>query len=260
MRYVLMIIAVATIGILSCGCEENAKSGSSLTTKPPVVEESEPQKPDIQRGLIGWWKFDETAGKTAADSSPKNRPGAIKGDVTFDSASQPGRIGKALRLGKKDYVEITGYKGILGTKPRTVSAWIKTKSTKGKLISWGVDEGGGMFNFCFIRSRVGVTVGVTLDSGYLFMNTKSSDDKWHHVAAVVEEAELPNLHDHVKLFKDGEISEIHDIGLLDLFPIDTPSGMDVRIGDGHEGIIDDVRIYDRALSEEEIELLFESTE
>jgi hypothetical protein len=88
------------------------------------------------------------------------------------------------------------------------------------------------------------------------MNDQTHDDKWHHVAVVVEETKLPNLHDHVTLYKDGTLAEIHDIGLLDLWPIETGDVLDVRIGRGFKGLIDDVRIYDRALSDDEISLLF----
>jgi hypothetical protein len=58
------------------------------------------------------------------------------------------------------------------------------------------------------------------------------------------------------LYKDGTIAEIHDIGLLDLWPVDTGSDLDVRIGVEFEGLIDDVRIYDRVLSDEEVMTLF----
>ena len=112
-----------------------------------------------------------------------------------------------------------------------------------------------MFIFGFIRGRVGITP----KGGYFYMNERVSDDKWHHVAAVVHvvhEAELPNLHDDVTLYRDGEVAIIHDIGLLPLWPINTPSDLDVAIGKGFEGCIDDVRIYDRALSYDEIRLLF----
>ncbi|MFH1715798.1 MAG: LamG-like jellyroll fold domain-containing protein, partial [Planctomycetota bacterium] len=71
-----------------------------------------------------------------------------------------------------------------------------------------------------------------------------------------EEAELPNLHDDVKLYKDGNLAVIHDIGLLDLWPIETGDELDVRIGRQFKGLIDDVRIYDRALSEDEMKALF----
>ncbi|MCK4958117.1 MAG: hypothetical protein KAT00_01930 [Planctomycetes bacterium] len=69
---------------------------------------------------------------------------------------------------------------------------------------------------------------------------------------MVGEAEWPNLHDDVTLYKDGVVTEIHDIGLLDLWPIVTGSDLDVRIGIGLRGAIDDICIYDRALSKEEV--------
>ena len=84
-----------------------------------------------------------------------------------------------------------------------------------------------------------------------------NDDKWNKIAAVVTEAELPNLHDDVKLYKDGQIAEIDDIGLLDLWPLTTGKEMDVRIGRGYIGLIDDLRLYDRALSEDEVKTVFE---
>ena len=89
------------------------------------------------------------------------------------------------------------------------------------------------------------------------MNDAIHDNKWHHVAVVVKEAELPNLYDDVTLYKDGEIAEIHDIGLLDLWPIDTGKDIDVRIGRQFTGLLDDVRLYDRALSDEEVKALFQ---
>jgi hypothetical protein len=72
----------------------------------------------------------------------------------------------------------------------------------------------------------------------------------------VDDVELPNLHDDVRLYQDGELAEIDDIGLLDLWPINTGSKLDVRIGRRFEGLLDDVRIYDRPLSEDEVKTLF----
>jgi hypothetical protein len=88
------------------------------------------------------------------------------------------------------------------------------------------------------------------------MNKEVNDDEWHHVAAVVQEAELPNLYDDVTLYLDGEVAEIHDIGLLDLWPLETGNDLNVRIGQGFKGLLDDLRIYNRALSDEEIQVLF----
>ena len=226
-------------------------SGVSGLAQAP--DEDGPKTLDTDRHLVGWWKFDEIAGKIAADSSPHHRKGTLTGSLSFDKSSAEGRIGKALRLDGEDYVEIAKYKGVTGTKPRTVTAWIKTKKTEGEITSWGADDFGKMWTYGFIRRRIGVTPS----GGYLYINAETHDDKWHHVAAVVHEADLPNLHDDVTLYKDGEVAEIHDIGLLDLWPVDTGKYIDVRIGRRFVGLLDDVRIYDRALSDDEVKAIFQ---
>ena len=208
---------------------------------------------DKDPNLAAWWKLDETSGETASDSSGHKHKGTARGGLSFETNSAPGKAGKALKFdGEDNYIEVTGYKGIAGTRPRTVTAWIKTASSKGDIISWGTDDYGKMFILGFIRGRVGVRP----NGGYLYMNDPVHDDEWHHVAVVVEEAELPNLYDNVKLYKDGMPAVIHDIGLLDLWPIDTGNELDVSIGRKFKGLIDDIRIYDRPLSEDEMKVLF----
>ncbi|MBN1444444.1 MAG: LamG domain-containing protein [Planctomycetes bacterium] len=205
--------------------------------------------------LVGWWTLDETSGTTAKDGSGKGRNGKLLGGLTFEKDGVEGRRGRALKLdgGRESQVRIEGYKGVTGTGPRTVAVWMQTERARGQLLSWGKDDGGKMFILGFIRAGVGVTP----KGGYLYTLDKVHDGKWHHVVAVVEKAELPNLHDDVKLYKDGEIAVIDDIGLLDLWPLETGDEQDVTIGSGYEGLIDDVRIYDRALSAEEVKALFE---
>ena len=221
--------------------------------KPTAADKNKPKTLDTDPNLAGWWKFDEASGKTTPDSSGHGRNGALKEGLSFSKDSAKGRTGKALNFEDNDgYVEITKYKGVTGTRARTVAAWIKTENDGGEIISWGEDDFGKMFTFCFIRGRIGIRP----NGGYYYMNDPVDDDKWHHVTVVVKEAELPNLHDDVVLYKDGIIAEVHDIGLLDLWPVDTGSDLDVRIGRRFEGLIDDVRIYDRVLSDEEVMALF----
>lgn len=230
-----------------------AGTGHLTAAQPALPDKEKRINLNGDPNLVGWWKLDEVTGQIAVDFSRHGRNGTLRGGLSFDKDSASGRMGKSLKFdGKDDCVEITGYKGVTGTRPRTVAAWIKTKSPKGEIISWGQDDYGKMWIFGFIRSRAGVTP----KGGYLYMNAAVHDDAWHHVAVVVQEAELPNLHDHAKLYLDGVLAEIHDIGLLDLWPIETGSDIDVTIGRGFQGLIDDVRIYDRALSEEEIRVLF----
>jgi hypothetical protein len=203
--------------------------------------------------LMGWWKFDETTGATAVDSSKYDRKGTLAGELTFDKNSAEGKVGKALKFVPADSVEIKGYKGVTGTKPRTVTAWIKTTKTNGTIVLWGTNDSGKQFSFGHIRSRIGMTPR----GGYYYMKKYTNDDKWHHVGVVVGEAELPNLYDNVQLYLDGEVAEIDDIGLLGLLPIETGDQLDVRIGGGYEGLIDDLRIYDRPLSVEEIKAIYQ---
>ena len=220
--------------------------------------EDKPKTLDTDPHLVGWWKFDETAGKTAADFSKFKRKGTLKGELSFDKSSAEGKIGKALKFaGKEDMVEIKDYKGITGTKPRSVAAWIKTNKTEGEIIAWGENDFGKMFYCRHIRGRIGVTP----DGGYLYMKEYTKDDKWHHIAVVVIEAPDdspgPNLHDHVKLYLDGEPAVIDDIGLLDLWPLTTGNKLDVRIGRGFIGLMDDLRLYDRSLSTDEVKAIFQ---
>jgi hypothetical protein len=209
---------------------------------------------DTDPNLVGWWKFDETAGNSAADSSGHKYNGTLKGNLSFEKNSAAGKVGKAIRFDAKDTViEVKDYQGIAGTRTRTVAAWIKTTSAKGEIVSWGKEDFGQMFTFGYIRGRVGVTP----NGGYLYMKAETTDDKWHHVAIVVRKADLPNLYNDVKLYLDGAPAEIHDIGLLDLWPIQTGQELPVRIGRGFTGLMDDLRLYNRALSDEEIAAIFQ---
>ena len=262
MKQVRVLILIAVIALFINGCQDvqennvDQPSGGKVeepkpaeSVQPEKVEPPEPVNLDTDPALMGWWKFEETAGTRAEDSSSYGRKGELKGEFTFDKDSVTGKVGNALRFdGKNGLVQITGYKGVTGTKPRTLAAWIKSKRAVGVIADWGVEEPGAMWIVRFYRARPGATPM----GGYLYMNDQINDDQWHHVAVVVAQADLPNLHDHVTLYLDGQEAEIHDIGLLDMWPIETGAEIDVRIGRGFQGAIDEVRIYERALSAEEI--------
>jgi uncharacterized protein len=208
---------------------------------------------DTDPHLVGWWKFDETTGRTAADASGKGHDATLEGTLSFATNSFPGRSGQAIRFdGEKNVIRVAGFKGITGPQPRTVAGWIKTPGTAGDIVTWGENDSGKMWIFGYIRGRIGATP----KGGYLYMKAGTHDDAWHHVAVAVQAGTPPNLHDHVKLYRDGEVAEIDDIGLLDLVPIETGDKLDVTIGRRFKGLLDDLRIYDRALSEDEIKALF----
>jgi hypothetical protein len=224
------------------GQVEGSRGGTSST---PASLNSDPH-------LVAWWKLDETSGTTATDSSKKGHHATLRGGLHFDSASVPGRLGRAIQLsGKDDFLEVTGYKGVRGTQPRTVAVWVKTKRNRGEIIAWGEDDGGKMWMLKFIRGYVGISP----EGGYYYTGERIDDERWRHVAVVVTAGDPPNLHDNVRIYVDGTVAKVHDIGLLDLWPVETGDEIDVRIGRGFEGGVDDLRIYDRALSADEVKAL-----
>ena len=219
---------------------------SAAAKKKPVALDKDPH-------LVGWWKFEETKGTTAADSSKAKHKGTLSEGFTFETASVTGKVGKAIKLTADQYVEIKGYKGVTGTKPRSVAAWFKTTKNRGDIAVWGARDSGKQFRFGHIRGRLGMTPF----GGYYYMKEYTNDDKWHHIVLVITESELPNLHDNVRIFVDGKVAEVDDIGLLDLLPIETAKEADVRLGTGFEGLLDDVRIYSRALVLDEAKTIYQ---
>jgi hypothetical protein len=205
--------------------------------------------------LVGWWKLDQCSGKRAADASGHGRNGVLEGGLSFDARSVPGRTGRALAFdGGEGCVRVPGFKGVTGTRPRSVAVWIKPSGTTGEIVSWGQDDYGKMWILGYVRTGVGVTPR----GGYLYMKPGLEDGAWHHVVAVLRGGSPPNVHDDVQLYRDGQPAEIDDIGLLDLWPIETGQQRDVRIGWRFRGAIADLRIYDRALGDEEVGALFHS--
>ncbi len=217
----------------------------------PAAEPAAAEALEKDPKLVGWWTFEETSGTAAADSSGHARQGTLEGGLSFEAASVPGALGKALQLDGDDRVVITGFKGVLGNEPRTISLWIKTDSPRGELVSWGKRDIGQMWSMCFVRGRVGVSP----HGGYYYMADPVHDQKWHHVVAVMSGGEEPTLEHNAVLYLDGKIAQIDKIGLLSLWTIDTGSDQDVTIGRGFKGVIDEVRIYGRVLSEDEVAAL-----
>jgi probable HAF family extracellular repeat protein len=192
---------------------------------------------------LGNWKFDQNGGAAALDSSINGRHGQITG-----ASWVVGKRRSALLFdGIDDKVVITGYKGIPGSKSRTVTAWIKT-SVGGDVISWGDDVTNGdlwAFRVLTANGHLELDVkGETAEGG-----TDVSTDLWVHVAAVLTDDGSPNIQE-VQLYVNG-ISET--VTSPTSQTIDTVSGNDLHIGyDANggayfDGSIDEVRVYPWAL-------------
>jgi hypothetical protein len=219
----------------------------SFTTLPGI--------PICDPNLLGWWRFEEGRGSAAIDWSGYDHHGTIFGDPQWVE----GYDGGALAFDGNDYVEIVGFKGITGSHSRTCCAWIKTDTSKdiAEIITWGRDQPGEKWAFYLDNGRLAVDVR----DGYIVGEKDLRDGKWHHVAAALGlgECDLIIRGDdggfsmtETKLIIDGmceQSSEVIDSA------VNTASYWNVRIGGQtassyFEGLVDDVRIYDRDVTEE----------
>jgi len=149
-------------------------------------------------------------------------------------------------------VEITGYKGILGSNAVTVTAWINTTSTAtGTIVGWGPNVEGQRFCFRVNSGRL----RIEHQGGNVQGDSNVNDGGWHHVAVTVKENATISYPD-VILYLEG-IDDTRPSTDSDAFNL--TADQDVRIGSRPSlndrffiGSIDDVRIYERALTEEEI--------
>ena len=150
-------------------------------------------------------------------------------------------------------MEVVGYRGITGTASRTSMAWIKTSTVNGSILIWGDTSVNGrrwdlrLQDFGGYHGRLMVSV----KGAYQASRQNLADGNWHHVAVVLEEDGTTSTAD-IKLYIDGVADT--DVDTVD-YPINTASLQDVTIGSSvsyFNGLIDDVRIYDRALSTTDI--------
>ncbi len=206
--------------------------------------------------LEGYWKFDAGRGSQVSDFSGHGHLAALK-HTSEQSWGTDGIASGALQFdGVDDYVEITGYKGILGSAPRTCSAWIKTTQQTGTIMAWGnaADNEKWMFMVKDGVLRVGTWAGPEIKG-----SIPVADGQWHYVVAALADDGSPNVKE-VKLYVDGQ-KDTHTTNTAGA--IDTKSGTDVMIGaiDEHygtyfKGCMDEVRIYNFALSQAQIDRLY----
>ncbi len=219
--------------------------------------------------LILHWSFDEGSGDTAIDQSGNGRDGTIEGDPAWVA----GMIGGALDFGGDGdhVVDEDGEDYINGLDAITVSMWIKsdvTNTDKGflhcmdpagqdRVVSMRYDSAGASFGGSNL-----LKMGVQSTGGE--QQLESSDNlqvtDWQHVALTWESGGLirfyvDGVEDATPAGRNGPnnggtISECTKliIGL---------GGKDEGGNAGWDGLVDDVRIYDTALTAEEIQAAME---
>ena len=215
-------------------------------------------------GLVAWWRFDEGSGTTAADSSGNGNGGTLKNatDATcFVNGACPDWTdvafsGKALRFdGKGDYVEVADKpEWDFGNNDFTVEVWFNSKeipSSGGDAVvghtGSNVNQRGWDLNLrntgsiMFLASSDGTSWGFN----ELGSSTICQVNTWYHAAVTRDGNEW-------KLYLNGILEDTNSTP----FTINNPS-VPLKIGangipEYFNGTIDEVKIWNRSLSAEEI--------
>ncbi len=201
--------------------------------------------PDIDPGLVGWWALDGVA----VDFSGRGYYGVVRGHPQWVQ----GRFGDALQVnGVDDYVETNCLEDL----PRwTASTWVQSPAAPtGALASGPVHrQANYQLNWNHetpaFRGAAGVRIGKTwyaASFGPLEGNT------WYHLAATFDGAAL-------RAYVDGVLVTTNAlaVGVPDPEPTTLKIGRHSLLPQFFAGVIDDVRIYNRALTRKEIQTVME---
>ena len=218
-------------------------------------------------GLDLYLTFDEGSGNTVFDLSAYGRDAGLLNDPTFADKSilwTDGRFGSAANFDGTYGVFTEGYFGVGGVKGRTISMWVRTDVDPGGgnvLVGYGPNAATQRWHFKF-QSTNGA-IRSENQGGNNFGSISVTDGEWHHIAAVFpDEGFAIGDVDH---YVDGVLDGVKDGGTGNL--VDTvvdpsvapPVGIGASVfGTGFRFVdadVDDVRIYHRALSADEITLL-----
>ena len=192
-------------------------------------------------GLVAEWHFDEGAGSILHDSSGNGNDGMIYGATWTEGIS-----GGALSFdGVDDYVEAFGSWGGRDWNEATIEAWVKTSSITGDFQAIVSSTG---CNFFHLQLHSGGNIAFWNDAGitYFPIISQSPTGVWRHIAISVKSG-------NSKLYVDGI-----EVGSVSMAFSNITKATELHIGNGHQngrffnGIIDEVRIYNRALTADEI--------
>ena len=226
-----------------------------------------------QADLVGHWKFDEGEGETYKDSSANGNDVTAAGSIPAWSVDVPTTVfanTASLDLnGISQYVD-SPYPGIAGNGQRTVSFWIKTTSVGNHgIVAWGNSTVNGAkwhvrLNDSAANGPVGA-VRTETQGDFTIGTTVLNDGEWHHVASVYPDGggELGTVIHYIDGVAEaaggngGSVQAVNTSVAVD--PVTIGRRNQAGVLGYFQGKLDDVRIYDRALSAAEVVALSGAT-
>lgn len=220
---------------------------------------------NLQDGLIVYYPFDETDGITASDMSKNNNDATLLGNAIWQPNG--GKIGGALKLdglGSSDEDE-NGADNINGLDAFTVSVWVKSDTIPhDRGIFHGIDPAGADNIFTLRYDSAGWKVPAATSLIKAGLTTTDIAETPYESASNVQTTEWQHL---VLTWSKGEQFALYINSILDEPEFNGPApngeisgatkfvigkGAKDNAGTSWNGLIDDVRLYDRVLDEGEI--------
>jgi hypothetical protein len=198
---------------------------------------------NITSGLVGWWKCDEINGTTAVDSSGNGMNGTLSGGARF--SENPGIIGNSLGPNKTIVVPNNALQNFAGN--FTLSGW-----SKATFLGWGFVKNSNNtlgqylfqmrpnapYNGLYFRSNTNFDVGLSVN-----MTALLTDGNWHHLCVTRTGTAIAIYIDAVR----------RGFGAPTLGNFSTNT-LNLTMASG--GSMDDMRMYNRALSPAEVASLY----
>ena len=208
---------------------------------------------ELVDGLVLYMPLDEGAGATVADLGPNGLEGEIQGGPTWVDGMQ----GMGLQFAtSSDLVNIPITGALEIADAITQAAWVKLDALPGAhAIIFGTRGGGGrLIGFGYgMNPGNGIKVWTNAPAGgFLDVNdniTVLDTDTWYYLAYT----HTTDDDGMVRIYVDGAMTHEQASG-NPVLPADTPTDVTIGTwsGEAWPGHVDEVRLWNRVLSEEEI--------
>lgn len=195
-----------------------------------------------EEGLIGYWSFDEGSGDVAEDSSGNGNDGNLVRDPEWVD----GKFGKALKFStaQRNKVEIPHSDSFATiTEAVTMEAWVNPANFNA-WFSFGVK--GDITYGIFINPARYVRIHYSGDSTLDTPNNAINANEWTHVVGTYDGTT-------VRIYLNGEVKAKTNAGVA--IPANASSyviGGTQESRDWFDGMIDEVKLYNRGLTEDEV--------
>lgn len=201
-----------------------------------------------------FWKFDETTGTPAADSSGNGRAGSYRPTRSSDTTAPCDAGGAATFDGTAQLVSPTAATTAVGSNTFTVESWFKTSTARGgKIVGYGNAQTGlsSSYDKHIYMTNTGTLIfGVYPSAAKTITSPGSSNNgSWHYVAATLSTAGMKLYVDGVEVAADPATTTAEGYAGLWRVGGDNLTGWpSLPTSQCFAGSIDNVAIYNSALT------------